>query len=121
MHRDLAARNCIITSDSTVKVSYPAITKDKYSREYFKLKSSMVPLRWMASECIEDDDNTIKSDVYSFGVLVLELLSFCTKLPLEHISDNDYFKQLQTNSIERKLPDFVPEEISNSLVRLEKI
>lgn len=116
MHRDLAARNCVITSDLTVKVSYPANIKDKYVREYFKLKSNMVPLRWMAPECIEDDDNTIKSDVYSFGVLVLELFSFCTELPLENISDDDYLKQLQANEINRKLPEIIPEEISKSLV-----
>ncbi|XP_031627847.1 tyrosine-protein kinase-like otk [Contarinia nasturtii] len=115
IHRDLAARNCVITSDLTVKVSYPANIKDKYAREYYKLKSSMVPLRWMAPECIEDDDNTIKSDVYSFGVLILELFTFCSELPLAQVSDDDYFKQLQTNSIERKLPDFLPDDLSNTL------
>lgn len=116
IHRDLAARNCVITSDSTVKISYPANFKDKYIREYYKLKSNMVPLRWMAPECIEDDDNTIKSDVYSFGVLALELFTFCSELPAANIQDDEYIKQLQTNSIERKLPTFVPEEISKSLV-----
>lgn len=116
MHRDLAARNCVITSDLTVKVSYPANVKDKYSREYYKLKSNLVPLRWMAPECIEDDDNTIKSDVYSFGVLVLELFSFCSELPLESVSDDDYLKQLQANEIDRKLPAIIPDEISKSLV-----
>lgn len=118
MHRDLAARNCVITSDLAVKVSYPANIKDKYIREYYKLKNSMVPLRWMAPECIEDDDNTIKTDVYSFGVLVLELFTFCTEIPLESVPDDEYLKQLTSNQIERKIPDFVPEEISKSLVCL---
>lgn len=117
MHRDLAARNCVISSDLTVKVSYPANMKDKYAREYYKLKSNMVPLRWMAPECIEDDDNTIKSDVYSFGVLVLELFTFCISLPLESVSDEDYLKQLQENNIERNVPAAIPDEISKSLVR----
>lgn len=116
IHRDLAARNCVITSDLTVKVSYPANLKDKYVREYYKLKSQLVPLRWMAPECIADDDNTIKSDVYSFGVLVLELFTFCSELPLEHVSDDDYLKQLQENKIERKLPTSIPDEITKSLV-----
>lgn len=120
MHRDLAARNCVITSDLTVKVSYTANNKEKYVREYYKLKNSMVPLRWMAPECIEDDDNTIKTDVYSFGVLVLELFTFCTEIPLETVPDDDYLKQLQTNQIERKLPDFVPQDVSKSLVRVFK-
>lgn len=116
IHRDLAARNCVITSDLTVKVSYPANMKDKYAREYYKLKSQMVPLRWWAPECIEDDDNTIKSDVYSFGVLILELFTFCSELPLEHVSDDDYLKQLQEDKIERKPPASIPDEIAKSLV-----
>lgn len=117
MHRDLAARNCVISSDLTVKVSYPANIKDKYMNEYYKLKSNMVPLRWMAPECIEDDDNTIKSDVYSFGVVVLELFTFCTELPVGSVSDENYLKQLQENKIDRQIPASIPEEISKSLVR----
>lgn len=116
IHRDLAARNCVITSDLTVKVSYPANIKDKYVREYYKLKSQLVPLRWMAPEYIADDDNTIKSDVYSFGVVVLELFTFCSELPLEQVSDDDYLKQLQENKIERKMPTSIPDEITKSLV-----
>lgn len=118
IHRDLAARNCIISSDLSVKVSYPANIKDKYVREYYKLKSNLVPLRWMAPECVEDDDNTIKSDVYSYGVLVLELFSFCSELPQESTTDDEYIKLLQTNEIERKLPEFIPEDISKSLVSI---
>lgn len=116
IHRDLAARNCVIGSDLTVKVSYPAILKEKYAREYFKLKNLTVPLRWMAPECIEEDDCTIKSDVYSFGVLVWELFTFCTQLPLEKTSDEEFLSLLQTNKLERTLPNSVPEDISSTLV-----
>lgn len=121
IHRDLAARNCIISSDLTVKVSYPAIVKEKYMNEYYKLKNAMVPLRWMAPECIEDDDNTIKSDVYSFGVLATEIFDFCSKLPANTYTDDDYFKNLHKNQIERKLPKNLPEEISTLLVRRQRL
>lgn len=116
IHRDLAARNCIIGTDLVAKVSYPSIIKEKYNNEYYKLKNVMVPLRWMAPECIEEDDNTIKSDVYSFGVLVTELLDFCTKVPSDSYTDDEYLKNLQKNQIDRKLPNVVPEEISTVLV-----
>lgn len=116
IHRDLAARNCVISSDFTVKISYPANIKDKYLREYYKFKSNVVPLRWLAPECIEDDDNTIKSDVYSFGVLVFELFTFCSELPMDSVSDEDYLKQLQENKFERSLPASIPEDISKSVV-----
>lgn len=116
IHRDLAARNCVISSDLTVKVSYPAIVKEKYQREYFKLKNVLMPLRWLAPECIDEDDNTIKSDVYSFGVLVMELFTFCTQLPLEEISDDEYLKKLQANELERTLPTIIPDDIASALV-----
>lgn len=118
IHRDLAARNCVITSDLIVKVSYPANIKEKYAREYYKLKSQLLPLRWLAPECIEDDDNTIKSDVYSFGVLVLELFTFCSELPSEQLSDDEYLKLLQENKVQRRLPAFIPDEITKSLVSI---
>lgn len=116
IHRDLAARNCVIGSDLTVKVSYPAIIKEKYQREYFKFKNNLIPLRWLAPECIEEDDNTIKSDVYSFGVVVLELFTFCTQLPIEQVSDEDYLKKLQSNEIERSIPSVIPCEIGSTVV-----
>lgn len=116
IHRDLAARNCVISSDLTVKVSYPAIVKEKYQREYFKYKNVTLPLRWLAPECIDEDDNTIKSDVYSYGVLMLELFTFCTELPLEQITDEEYLKKLQANEIERTLPPTIPDDIGTTLV-----
>ncbi|TMW42531.1 hypothetical protein DOY81_012389 [Sarcophaga bullata] len=60
IHKDLATRNCIISSDFIVKVSYPALSKDKYNREYFKHRNTLLPIRWLAPECIQEDEYTTK-------------------------------------------------------------
>lgn len=116
IHKDLAVRNCIISSDLTVKISYPAIFKEKYNTEYYKHKNMTIPLRWMAPECFQEDDCTIKSDVYSFGVLVWELLTFCAQLPLENLSNEEFLRQLQANEIEWELSKNVPKELTAILV-----
>lgn len=118
IHKDLAARNCIITSDRTVKISYPAIHKDKYSREYHKYRNAIVPLRWMAPECFEEDDSTIKSDVFSYGVLLWELVTRCTQLPFENLTNEEYLAQLQANKIEWTLPNDCSDELKDIMVNI---
>lgn len=116
IHKDLAARNCIISSDLTVKISYPAIHKDKYSREYHKYRNTIVPLRWMAPECFEEDDSTIKSDVYSYGVLLWELITRCAQLPFENLTNEEYLAQLQANKVEWTLPHECTEDLNEIMV-----
>lgn len=116
IHKDLAARNCVINSDFIVKVSYPALYKDKYSKEYYKHKNMVLPLRWMAPEYLEDDDHTIKSDVYSFGVVVWEVFTLCAQLPLENHTNEEFLALLQADKLERSVPNDLPEEIGTIVV-----
>lgn len=116
IHKDLAARNCIISSDFIVKVSYPSLLKDKYSKEYYKHKNVIIPLRWMAPEYLEDDDHTIKSDVYSFGVTIWEIFTLCAQLPLENLTNEEFLQQLQTGKLERCVPNDLPEEMKAIVV-----
>ncbi|RZF44362.1 hypothetical protein LSTR_LSTR016625 [Laodelphax striatellus] len=41
VHRDLAARNCLISSDLSLKVSFSALCKDTYAKEYFKHRNQV--------------------------------------------------------------------------------
>lgn len=117
IHKDIAARNCVISNNFVAKISYPALNKDKYSAEYFKHKNTMVPLRWMAPECLDIDDHTIKSDVYSFGVLVWELFTSSQQLPEPDLSNEEFLANLQSGKLSRTLPDDMPERLKTSLVR----
>lgn len=116
LHRDLATRNCIISSDFIVKVSYPALCKDKYSREYFKHRNTLLPIRWLAPECIQEDEYTTKSDIYAFGVVVWELFTQATKMPLEELSNEEVIQRSQAQKLEWQCAEGTPECLKEILV-----
>lgn len=118
IHKDVAARNCVINANLDVKVSYPAVNKDKYIQEYYTLKNALVPLRWMAPECLETDEHTIKSDVYSFGVLLWELLNVDQALPETQLTDDAFLAQLQGGKLTRSIPDAIPDKLKTILVSI---
>ena len=53
VHRDLAARNCVVNEMLFVKISDFCLSKDVYSRDYYKLdEKSAMPIHWMPPEAI---------------------------------------------------------------------
>lgn len=115
IHKDLAARNCVITSNLVAKVSYPSL-KSTYCKEYYKNKNVLIPLRWMAPECLCDDDFSTKSDVFAYGVLVWELYTRAANIPLEELSNDEFMTLAKENKLERKLADQTPTELISILV-----
>ncbi|KAH9503786.1 hypothetical protein Btru_066622, partial [Bulinus truncatus] len=76
VHRDLAARNCMLDSSLTVKVADFGLCRDIYEKGYYSSDNKKVlPVRWMAIECIDSGSYTTKSDVWSLGVVLWELLT----------------------------------------------
>ncbi|XP_055622002.1 tyrosine-protein kinase-like otk [Toxorhynchites rutilus septentrionalis] len=116
IHKDLATRNCIISSDFSAKITLPALSRDKYSKEYFKYKNQLMPVRWMAPECLQDDDFSIKSDIYSFAVLVWELFTQATSLPFKDLTDEEYLAQAQAGKLEWKVAEETPTELHKILI-----
>ncbi|XP_053679684.1 tyrosine-protein kinase-like otk [Anopheles nili] len=115
IHKDLATRNCIISSDFSAKISLPALARDKYSKEYCKHRNQLMPIRWMAPECFQEDDYSIKSDVYSFAVLVWELFTNATELPFKDQTDEEVITCAQTGKLEWKVADKTPEALHKIL------
>ncbi|XP_034477459.1 tyrosine-protein kinase-like otk [Drosophila innubila] len=107
-HRDLATRNCVISSEFIVKVAYPALCKDKYSREYHKHRNTLLPVRWLAPECIQEDEYTTKSDIFAFGVVVWELFNQATKLPHEELSNEQLVQRALENTLEWSIAEGTP-------------
>ncbi|XP_065083102.1 tyrosine-protein kinase-like otk [Ochlerotatus camptorhynchus] len=115
IHKDLATRNCIISSDFSAKISLPGLSRDKYNKEYFKFKNQLMPVRWMAPECLQDDDFSIKSDTFSFGVLMWELFTQATEIPFKDLTDEEYVTQGQAGKLEWKVAEKTPESLHKIL------
>lgn len=79
-----------------------SLSKDKHSKEYYKVKNLMLPIRHMAFECIATPEKikyTIATDVYSCGITFWEIL---TKgmIPFESMSSDEIYQNFSANSIE---------------------
>lgn len=116
VHKDLAARNCLISSQRRVKVSALSLSKDVYNSEYFHYRQAWIPLRWLPSESVFEDDFSTKSDVWAFGVLMWEVFSL-GELPHAKLSDDEVLQALRTGKLKLPVPDGCPSRIYKLMVR----
>lgn len=53
IHRDLATRNCLVGPAFQVKISDFGMSRFLYSKHYYRVEGrAMLPIRWMAPECL---------------------------------------------------------------------
>lgn len=116
VHKDLAARNCLINSQRRVKVSSLSLSKDVYNSEYYHYRQAWIPLRWLPSESVFEDDFSTKSDVWAFGVLMWEVFSH-GEMPYTKLSDDEVLEGLQTGKLKLPVPDGCPSKIYKLMVR----
>lgn len=116
VHKDLAARNCLINSQRRVKVSSLSLSKDVYNSEYYHYRQAWIPLRWLPSESVFEDDFSTKSDVWAFGVLMWEVFSH-GEMPYTKLSDDETLEALQTGKLKLPVPDGCPSKIYKLMAR----
>lgn len=116
VHKDVAARNCLINAQRRVKVSALGLSKDVYNSEYFHYRQAWIPLRWLPSESVFEDDFSTKSDVWAFGVLMWEVFSH-GDTPYAKMSDAQVLEGLQNGKLKLPVPDGCPSKIYKLMVR----
>uniref|UniRef100_A0AAQ5XSQ0 Protein tyrosine kinase 7 (inactive) n=1 Tax=Amphiprion ocellaris TaxID=80972 RepID=A0AAQ5XSQ0_AMPOC len=116
VHKDLAARNCLINSQRRVKVSSLSLSKDVYNSEYYHYRQAWIPLRWLPTESVFEDDFSTKSDVWAFGVLMWEVFSH-GEMPYSKLNDDEVLEGLQTGKLKLPIPEGCPSKIYKLMTR----
>ncbi|KAM4591024.1 inactive tyrosine-protein kinase 7 isoform 1-T2 [Odontesthes bonariensis] len=116
VHKDLAARNCLINGQRRVKLSSLSLSKDVYNSEYYHYRQAWIPLRWLPTESVFEDDFSTKSDVWAFGVLMWEVFSH-GEMPYSKLNDDEVLEGLKTGKLKLPVPDGCPSKIYKLMVR----
>ncbi|XP_052002467.1 epithelial discoidin domain-containing receptor 1-like [Xyrauchen texanus] len=88
VHRDLATRNCLVGEERQIKIADFGMSRNLYAGDYYRIQGrAVLPIRWMAWECILMGKFTAASDVWAFGVTLWEILSVCQEQPYSHMTD----------------------------------
>lgn len=74
--------------DISVDVFPPPCYLPCVCSEYYHYRQAWIPLRWLPSESVFEDDFSTKSDVWAFGVLMWEVFSH-GELPYTKLSDDE--------------------------------
>ncbi|XP_046889384.1 LOW QUALITY PROTEIN: epithelial discoidin domain-containing receptor 1-like [Hypomesus transpacificus] len=95
VHRDLATRNCLVGGERgesggerPIKIADFGMSRNLYAGDYYRIQGrAVLPIRWMAWECILMGKFTTASDVWAFGVTLWEMLSVCQEQPYSNLTD----------------------------------
>ncbi|XP_054637107.1 epithelial discoidin domain-containing receptor 1 isoform X4 [Dunckerocampus dactyliophorus] len=99
VHRDLATRNCLVggergesggdpSGERHIKIADFGMSRNLYAGDYYRIQGrAVLPIRWMAWECILMGKFTTASDVWAFGVTLWEMLSVCQEQPYSNLTD----------------------------------
>ena len=115
VHRDLATRNCLINQQLFVKISDFGLSKDIYSKDYYRLgDKSVLPIRWMPPEAIVYSKFSKQSDVWSFGIVLWEIFSSGAQ-PYYTLSNEEVIEYVSDEKVLR-CPTSCPSEIYDLMV-----
>uniref|UniRef100_A0A0K0F3E7 Tyrosine-protein kinase Fps85D (inferred by orthology to a D. melanogaster protein) n=1 Tax=Strongyloides venezuelensis TaxID=75913 RepID=A0A0K0F3E7_STRVS len=112
IHCDIATRNCLVFPDNVVKISdfgQAVILKSNEKEHRIDKSETLLPLRWLSAETLQDSIYSYKTDVYSFGIFLWELFNNCNE-PFEKMKTNDLIQGI-LNGIKPESPPTVMKEV----------
>ncbi|KAG8041599.1 hypothetical protein G9C98_002892 [Cotesia typhae] len=96
VHRDLATRNCLVGKAYLIKISDFGTDNELYAGDYYQVSDgALLPVRWMAWECVFLRKYTTKSDVWAFAVTLWEILNLGRHVPYEDLTDEEVVENLE--------------------------
>ncbi|XP_066543282.1 epithelial discoidin domain-containing receptor 1 isoform X2 [Amia ocellicauda] len=116
VHRDLATRNCLVGEGGNIKIADFGMSRNLYAGDYYRIQGrAVLPIRWMAWECILMGKFTTASDVWAFGVTLWEMLMLCKEQPYATLTDElvienagEFFRD-QSKQVYLSRPDVCPQ------------
>eukprot|EP00048_Salpingoeca_helianthica_P018137 m.240914 g.240914 ORF g.240914 m.240914 type:complete len:1323 (+) comp23804_c0_seq1:1450-5418(+) len=94
VHRDLAARNCLVAADYTVKISDFGLSRFLAEKDYYRKDGeALLPVRWMAPECLYLGKFDTTSDVWSLGIVLWEIITF-GNMPYPDLANQEVFDRV---------------------------
>lgn len=117
VHRDLAARNILIKKLDHIVITDFGLAKmlDSNEKAYLAKKNSLLPIKWMAIESIQQRMFTHKSDVWSYGVCLWEIFTFCAK-PYAEIEPSELVKKI-LSGVRLSQPQIATLSVYNVMIR----
>uniref|UniRef100_A0A0N5C5X0 Protein kinase domain-containing protein n=1 Tax=Strongyloides papillosus TaxID=174720 RepID=A0A0N5C5X0_STREA len=112
IHCDIATRNCLVFPDNVVKISdfgQAVILKSNEKEHRIDKSETLLPLRWLSAETLQESIYSYKTDVYSFGIFLWELFNNCNE-PFEKMKTNDLIQGI-LNGIKPESPPTVMKEV----------
>ncbi|KAJ8727036.1 hypothetical protein PYW08_015433 [Mythimna loreyi] len=116
LHGDLAARNVLLAEDNIVKICDFGLARSIYKNdEYQKKENCLLPVKWLAIECMTDRIFSTQSDVWSFGIVLWELFSLA-KTPYPNISPAALLQWLSEGKRLAK-PNYADDRLYNVMLK----
>ena len=110
VHRDIASRNMLVSKEKVIKISdFGLSRKIEVNDAYRQGGVAMLPVRWMAPECMSDGRFSVHSDIWSFAICAWEIYSGSI-IPYSTLSNSQILDSLM-DGVRLNRPMLMPESI----------